>query len=80
MVKINMKMMHRHFFILFILFLFSKHSFAQKASALIDANATKETEALRQNLKNYLRNIFCLDISTQQSMAMDGMVMKTGVM
>ena len=44
-------MTDRTCFILFILFLFSKHSFAQKASELIDANSTKETKALHKNLK-----------------------------
>ena len=37
--------------IIFILFSFSMHISAQKASILIDGNATKETKALHQNLK-----------------------------
>ncbi|HEY5771447.1 MAG TPA: glycosyl hydrolase, partial [Chitinophagaceae bacterium] len=43
--------MRRYCFILFILFFFSKYSFAQKAFVLVDANATKETKALHKNLK-----------------------------
>src|SRR5215204_1394562 len=43
--------MCRLYFIIIILFFFSKYSFAQKTSALIDANSTKETKALHQNLK-----------------------------
>src|SRR6187431_501683 len=36
---------------IFVLFILSKYSFAQKASVLIDAKATKETKALHKNLK-----------------------------
>ena len=36
---------------IFTLVFFSKYCFAQKASLLIDANATKETQVLHQNLK-----------------------------
>src|SRR5215204_3969906 len=43
--------MCRLYFIIIILFFFSKYSIAQKTSALIDANSTKETKALHQNLK-----------------------------
>ena len=43
--------MHRYYFILLTFFFLSKYSFAQNASVLIDANATRETKALHKNLK-----------------------------
>src|SRR4030095_3719288 len=46
-----LKMIHRYCFMLCTLFFFSKYNFGQKTSVLIDANATKETKALHQNLK-----------------------------
>src|SRR5215204_7223201 len=46
-----MKIIYRSYLITIILFFFSKFSFAQNASVLIDAKATKETKALHQNLK-----------------------------
>ena len=43
--------MCRYYLMIFTLVFFSKYCFAQKASLLIDANATKETQVLHQNLK-----------------------------
>src|SRR6188768_4530928 len=51
MVKVNLKTKCRYCFIFFTLFFFSKYCFAQKASVLIDGHATRETQALHQNLR-----------------------------
>jgi len=51
MVKAARKIIYRNYLVIIIVFFFSKYSFAQKTSALIDVNATKETKALHQNLK-----------------------------
>src|SRR6187455_225826 len=44
-------MTNRYCFVFCTLIFFSEYCFAQKASVLIDANATKETRALHKNLK-----------------------------
>src|SRR5436190_10469185 len=46
-----MKIIYRKYLAIIIVFFFSKYNLAQKPSALIDANATKETMALAKNLK-----------------------------
>jgi len=46
-----MKIAQQYFLITFFFLFFSKYSFTQKAFALIDTKATKETQALHQNLK-----------------------------
>ena len=43
--------MCRFYLLILTLIFFSNYCFAQKAPVLIDANATKETKALHQNLK-----------------------------
>ena len=43
--------MYRDCLMIFIVFVFSKYSYTQKTSALIDVKATKETKALYKNLK-----------------------------